>query len=54
MEREIADEIQDAVDFAEASADEDVGDLMKFVYSPSSTVVGRPSMTHHQLPRGGA
>ncbi len=41
MEREIADEIQDAVDFAEASADEDVGDLMKFVYSPSSTVVGR-------------
>ncbi len=42
MEREIADEIQDAVDFAEASADEDVADLMKFVYSPSSTA-GRPS-----------
>nr|MCU0296233.1 thiamine pyrophosphate-dependent enzyme [Candidatus Nanopelagicales bacterium] len=43
MEHEIADEIQDAVDFAEASADEDVADLMKFVYSPTSTVVGRSS-----------
>ncbi|MEZ5185056.1 MAG: pyruvate dehydrogenase (acetyl-transferring) E1 component subunit alpha [Candidatus Nanopelagicales bacterium] len=40
MEQEIADEIEDAVAFAEESADEDVADLMRFVYSPDSTAAG--------------
>ena len=37
MEDEIAAEIADAVDFAENSADEDVADLLKFVYSESAS-----------------
>ena len=41
MEEEIAAEVEDAVAFAEESADEDVADLMKFVYSPDSTAAGR-------------
>lgn len=43
MEEEIRVEVEDAVDFAENSPDEDVADLMRFVYSPSSTVAGRLS-----------
>ena len=43
MEEEIRVEVEDAVDFAENSPDEDVTDLMRFVYSPSSTVAGRLS-----------
>ena len=43
MEGEIRVEVEDAVDFAENSPDEDVADLMRFVYSPSSTVAGRLS-----------
>ena len=43
MEDEIAAEIEDAVQFAEDSADEDVADLLRFVYSPTSTAVGRLS-----------
>jgi pyruvate dehydrogenase E1 component alpha subunit len=43
MEDEIRVEVEDAVDFAENSADEDVADLMTFVYSPSSTAAGRTS-----------
>jgi pyruvate dehydrogenase E1 component alpha subunit len=39
IEEEIRVEIEDAVDYAENSPDEDVADLMRFVYSPSSTVV---------------
>ena len=41
MEDEIAAEVEDAVAFAEESADEDVSDLMEFVYSPDSTAAGR-------------
>jgi pyruvate dehydrogenase E1 component alpha subunit len=41
MEDEIAAEVEDAVTFAEESPDEDVADLMKFVYSPDSTAAGR-------------
>ncbi len=37
MEDEIAAEIEDAVQFAEESPDEDVADLMRFVYSPTSS-----------------
>lgn len=43
LEEEIRVEVEDAVDFAENSPDEDVADLMTFVYSPSSTVAGRLS-----------
>ena len=43
MEDEIAAEIEDAVQFAEQSPDEDVADLLRFVYSPTSTVAGRSS-----------
>ncbi len=43
MEDEIAAEIADAVEFAEGSPDEDVADLMKFVYSPESSAAGRTS-----------
>jgi len=41
MEEQIAAEVDDAVDFAENSPDEDVADLMQFVYSPTSTAAGR-------------
>ena len=41
MEDEIAAEVEDAVTFAEESPDEDVADLMLFVYSPDSTAAGR-------------
>jgi pyruvate dehydrogenase E1 component alpha subunit len=41
MEDEIAAEVEDAVQFAEESPDEDVADLMRFVYSPESTAAGR-------------
>ena len=41
MEDEIAAEIEDAVQFAEESPDEDVADLMRFVYSPTSSAAGR-------------
>ncbi|MGB3015591.1 MAG: pyruvate dehydrogenase (acetyl-transferring) E1 component subunit alpha, partial [Candidatus Nanopelagicales bacterium] len=37
MEDEIAAEVEDAVAYAEESSDEDVADLMRFVYSPDST-----------------
>jgi pyruvate dehydrogenase E1 component alpha subunit len=40
MEEEIAAEVEDAVTFAEESPDEDVADLMLFVYSPDSTAAG--------------
>ncbi len=43
MEAEIAAEIEDAVQFAEQSPDEEIGDLLRFVYSPTSTAAGRPS-----------
>jgi len=43
MEDEIAAEIEDAVQFAEQSPDEDVADLLRFVYSPTSTAAGRSS-----------
>jgi pyruvate dehydrogenase E1 component alpha subunit len=43
MEDEIAAEIEDAVQFAEESPDEEVSDLLRFVYSPTSTAAGRPS-----------
>ncbi|MCB9430176.1 MAG: pyruvate dehydrogenase (acetyl-transferring) E1 component subunit alpha [Actinobacteria bacterium] len=41
MEDEIAAEVEDAVTFAEESPDEDVADLMLFVYSPDSSAAGR-------------
>ena len=41
MEDEIAAEVEDAVAYAEESSDEDVADLMRFVYSPDSTAAGR-------------
>ncbi|MCO5299807.1 MAG: pyruvate dehydrogenase (acetyl-transferring) E1 component subunit alpha [Candidatus Nanopelagicales bacterium] len=41
MEDEIAAEVEDAVAYAEESPDEDVADLMRFVYSPDSTAAGR-------------
>ncbi len=41
MEDEIAAEVEDAVTFAEESPDEDLADLMLFVYSPDSTAAGR-------------
>jgi pyruvate dehydrogenase E1 component alpha subunit len=43
MEDAIRAEIEDAVDFAENSPDEDVADLLTFVYSPTSTAAGRSS-----------
>lgn len=41
MEDDIAAEVEDAVTFAEESPDEDVADLMLFVYSPDSSAAGR-------------
>jgi pyruvate dehydrogenase E1 component alpha subunit len=41
MEDEIAAEVEDAVTYAEESPDEDVADLMLFVYSPDSSAAGR-------------
>lgn len=43
MEDEVAAEVEDAVQFAEESADEDVADLMLYVYSPTSTAAGGAS-----------
>jgi pyruvate dehydrogenase E1 component alpha subunit len=37
MQRRVAEEVDDAVQFAEESPDEDVADLMRFVHSPDST-----------------
>ena len=44
MEDEIAAEVEDAVAYAEESPDEDVADLMRFVYSPDSTAGGEDLM----------
>jgi pyruvate dehydrogenase E1 component alpha subunit len=41
METQIAAEIDDAVQFAEDSPDEDEADLTRFVHSPDSTAAGR-------------
>lgn len=46
MEREIASEIQDAIDFAEAGSLEPVGDLERFVYSERTSADSPPQAMH--------